>query len=340
MAGLLGDQQPKIQAGLLGLSAPQKATIVDYGLALLSGGVSGAAALGLQQRQQGRRYAAQAQQLEGLLGQAKAAGWTPDELTTFGIDPAKALDLVAERVKPREITAGNTLDRGGQRFTAPKFTEDAGIYGTQTADGWQQTGQRSISHQEVETERHNMGTEELGKNTLAETGRHNRAAEGIGYGNLGVARGQLGVSQGQLALARQTAGNGGKATEGQATAGFNAGRMVNAAKTINSLETAGFNAGWGVFGSGPDTRVGGDKVRQYEQAENEWADALIRQTTGAAATKDEIALARKTYFPQFGDTVAVRNQKAASRQQAEQAAIARSGPAAPRPAAADPLGIR
>lgn len=55
MAGLLDTQRQG--GGLLGLSEPQKAGFFDYALAALAGGgLSGAAALGMQQRQQRRQY--------------------------------------------------------------------------------------------------------------------------------------------------------------------------------------------------------------------------------------------------------------------------------------------
>lgn len=115
-------------------------------------------------------------------------------------------------------------------------------------------------------------------------------------------------------------------TEAQAKDGFNAKRMSGAAEVVNSLEDQGFDAGRAAIV--PGFLPGTDDKRRYEAAENEWADALLRTTTGAAATKDEIRNARKTYFPEFGDSPEVRKQKAAMRARVEQDAKSRAGPAA------------
>lgn len=123
-----------------------------------------------------------------------------------------------------------------------------------------------------------------------------------------------------------------KLTEAQAKDGFNAKRMVGAASTIEPLEKAGFDAGLAKSQFGPLGMMG--HRREYDAAALEWADSLLRMTTGAAATKDEVKNTIRTYFPQFGDSEAVRQQKAAARQRVQQDALARAGPAAGTPPSA------
>jgi hypothetical protein len=115
-----------------------------------------------------------------------------------------------------------------------------------------------------------------------------------------------------------------KLTEGQAKDGFNAKRMLGAGGTIAGLEGHGYDAGLADLSMG--LPVG--HVRNYNAAKDEWLDSLLRMTTGAAMTKDEIAHAENTYFPKLGDSPEVRKQKAAMRARVQQDSIQRAGPGA------------
>lgn len=127
-------------------------------------------------------------------------------------------------------------------------------------------------------------------------------------------------------------GGGPKLTEGQAKDGFNAKRMTAAGKTVAGLETDGYDAGLAQLATVPLPGKGNDfslpvgHKRSYDAAQDEWVDSLLRMTTGAAMTADELAHAKKTYFPAFGDSEAVRKQKAEARARVEQDAMTRSGP--------------
>lgn len=123
-------------------------------------------------------------------------------------------------------------------------------------------------------------------------------------------------------------------TEAQAKDGFNAKRMAGAADTLRSLEGGGYDAGL----ARPVGMLPNKEIRSYNAAQAEWADSILRMTTGAAATKDEVAQMGKAYFPQFGDPPEVRTQKAAARARVEADALARAGPAARRPDAAAYVG--
>lgn len=120
-----------------------------------------------------------------------------------------------------------------------------------------------------------------------------------------------------------------KMTEAQAKDGFNAKRMAGAAQTINKLEGQGYDAGLGRIAGAVGLPI--TPVRSYGAAQEEWADAILRMTTGAAATKDEVKAMGKAYFPQFGDSEEVRAQKAAARKRVEEDARLRAGPAAAAP---------
>lgn len=108
-----------------------------------------------------------------------------------------------------------------------------------------------------------------------------------------------------------------KMTEGQAKDMLNAQRLARAGKVTADLELAGYN---------PTMSILDTKARQYKAAKREFVDAVLRSTTGAAATKDEIASNEKTYFPEFGDSPDVRLQKAEMRAAFVQDMFSRAGP--------------
>lgn len=144
------------------------------------------------------------------------------------------------------------------------------------------------------------------------------------------------ITGGPADASRKNAGVNGapKLTEQQAKDGFGARRMANASKVLQKLESdKGFNANFAGVGSSITKYTGGlvnnSKSRQYQAAKGEWADALIRLTTGAAATKDEMASIDTTYFPQIGDDATVQKQKRQQRGVAMAGAIQRAGPGAP-----------
>lgn len=108
-----------------------------------------------------------------------------------------------------------------------------------------------------------------------------------------------------------------KLTEAQAKDMLNAQRLARAGKVTADLELAGYN---------PTMSISDTKARQYKAAKREFADAVLRSTTGAAATKDEIANAEKMYFPEFGDGPDVRLQKSEMRAAFVQDMFSRAGP--------------
>lgn len=127
-------------------------------------------------------------------------------------------------------------------------------------------------------------------------------------------------STGQISVLQAAPGAGrqGNPTEAQNKDSFNANRMSDAGQIVSSLERNNFDFGRAQAG-GQFT----EDYRRYNAAALEWADSLLRLTTGAAATRDEVESARRSYFPVFGDSPAVRQQKAQRRAQVERDALAR-----------------
>lgn len=141
------------------------------------------------------------------------------------------------------------------------------------------------------------------------------AAAGLAPGTVAQrsSTGQISIVQGP-----QAARNA-RPTEAQNKDSFNANRMSDAGSIIARLEGEGFDYGRSQV-TGGQLREGG---RSYEAAAREWADSLLRLTTGAAATRDEVESALISYFPRPGDSPAVRQQKAQRRAQVERDALAR-----------------
>jgi len=127
-------------------------------------------------------------------------------------------------------------------------------------------------------------------------------------------------STGQISILQSAPGQGrvGNPTEAQNKDSFNANRMNDAGSILNRLEQGGFDFGRAQLG-GQLT----EDYRRYNAAVDEWADSLLRLTTGAAATRDEVESARRAYFPVVGDSPAVRQQKAERRAQVQRDALAR-----------------
>jgi hypothetical protein len=123
---------------------------------------------------------------QAMLNQADGLGMSPQERFALQYAPDDTFKAMAERFKPQQVTGGNTLVNGpqGAPFMAPKLVEDQGIYGTQGADGYQQTGARAPSIAERQTQFKNAADID------AEIQR------------LMIAKGQLAVSQGQLGINR------------------------------------------------------------------------------------------------------------------------------------------
>jgi hypothetical protein len=102
-----------------------------------------------------------------------------------------------------------------------------------------------------------------------------------------------------------------------------------------------------------------DDAQRYYQAQENWVTANLRQESGAAIGKEEMAKDIRKWFPQPGDSDALKAQKAAARKVAERAMLVQAGPgassiprivgglpaspgapAAPTIDANDPLGLR
>lgn len=142
------------------------------------------------------RKAAEARQQQ-YLQMVESLNLSPEEKLIALNDPEEFMKAVATRHAYHAEDGGKTVfnapGQGGRPLVTQKLVEDGGIYGTQSADGYTQTGQRGMSHTETETARkndadiaHAAALLGIQKEQLAEMVRNHKATEGIGYGNLGM----------------------------------------------------------------------------------------------------------------------------------------------------------
>lgn len=125
---------------------------------------------------------------------------------------------------------------------------------------------------------------------------------------------QTDTKTGKVSVISGTSARNKPMTESQAKAGFNASRMLESSSVLDQLEGRGFDGSL----AGVGAMIMDDSSRIYQAAKMQWADSLIRETTGAAATKQEVENVDHTYFPQPGDSPKVRARKAEMRKQAQQ----------------------
>lgn len=108
--------------------------------------------------------------------------------------------------------------------------------------------------------------------------------------------------------------NGKPLTDAQATALGYANRIAQASQTLDTLgkQFAGANV-QNVFGGYVPNILKSSDRQQYEQAQQNFVNAVLRKESGAAIAQSEFDNAKKQYFPQPGDSDAVIAQKKANR---------------------------
>lgn len=112
-------------------------------------------------------------------------------------------------------------------------------------------------------------------------------------------------------------------TEFQSTSAGFAVRLQDANNILDGLGNSGYFAPLGR--DVPNLLKTADQQRR-EQAERNFINATLRRESGASISPQEFENAKLQYFPQFGDSEAVLEQKAQNRKRIEQSFILNSGP--------------
>lgn len=155
----------------------------------------------------------------------------------------------------------------------------------------------------VRDKRNNQEVEQIKKTMSASEIASNQVARG----NLGVAQGNLGVARGNLSLAQQRFAREGQpgatnATEGERKAATLLSRVSIAEQQIGEATKAAPGAAAPGFFNPLTPRVMQSEGRkQVEDAQDEFLDAALTLSTGAAYTKEQFDAARRTYFPAVND---------------------------------------
>lgn len=108
-------------------------------------------------------------------------------------------------------------------------------------------------------------------------------------------------------------------TEAQAKAATFKSQMESAERELQSIpiDASKLSSQMDVKMAGGLTNILSSPVAQRaRQAQEQWAESFLRFKTGAAATKDEVILNVRTFFPQPGDSPQVISQKKRARDQA------------------------
>lgn len=146
-------------------------------------------------------------------------------------------------------------------------------------------------------------------------------------------REQLDLARSRATSAQQSAAMGKRPTEGQFKAATFAKRLEDAEGVFGQLEQGGYDPTAlkeqatgklsGIFGEG----VKSNELKQLQQAQRNFINAVLRRESGAAIAPTEFESAAQQYFPQTGDTPEVLAQKKANRQIAMTALQAEGSPA-------------
>lgn len=111
----------------------------------------------------------------------------------------------------------------------------------------------------------------------------------------------------------------GKLTEAESKSTLYLSQMRDATKALNAVGDGTSPMMIAATGSPYTNWIAGDNSQKAGQAQRQWAEAYLREKTGAAATAGEVENNIRTFFPVVGDSEAVIKQKANARAEAEKA---------------------
>jgi hypothetical protein len=115
-------------------------------------------------------------------------------------------------------------------------------------------------------------------------------------------------------------------TQGKATGFYDRASKANV--LLNGLEQQGTEVGARLIGNipfGAGNFAQSSEYQQFEQAQRDFINAILRQESGAAIGKDEFVNAERQYFPQVGDKPEVIEQKRRNRETSANALRVQAG---------------
>jgi hypothetical protein len=218
---------------------------------------------------------------------------------------------------------------------------------TQGLDAYNAARERKIKekHYDLQTQqiqqqsRHQMATEDIGLLNAGyakdpATGKYvptpEKAAEREGRLNAQKQTNELHAAQiGKLKAETDQVYEGKKPSEAQSQSALYAKRLEQAENVFRGLQEKGYDrtaSSQGLLSYAPEALKPSD-LKQQEQAERNFVNAILRKESGAAIAQSEFANAEKQYFPRANDSPEVLEQKRQNRELAMQGLKVSSGKA-------------
>lgn len=132
---------------------------------------------------------------------------------------------------------------------------------------------------------------------------------------------------------------GAKLTENESKSTLFLSQMRDATKALQAIGSDVSPVMVAATGSPWTNWAAGENSQKAAQAQRQWAEAYLREKTGAAATAGEVENNIRTFFPVVGDSDAVIKQKAQARAEAEAAMQIPAGRGATRLNEARPVNV-
>jgi hypothetical protein len=126
------------------------------------------------------------------------------------------------------------------------------------------------------------------------------------------------------------ANKGGKLTESESKSTLYLSQMRDASKVLGQIGDATSPMLVAATGNPYTNWIAGETPQKVGQAQRQWAEAYLREKTGAAATAGEVENNIRTFFPVVGDSPGTIEQKRKARAEAEAAMIIPAGRGASR----------
>jgi hypothetical protein len=211
---------------------------------------------------------------------------------------AKAYMDIADQLAPREKFS-TTPQFGRSAAGTPisyVLSEDGGMKVLDVQQNPDFSYQDMGGYISVRDKRNNQEVEQIKKTMSASEIASNQVARG----NLGVAQGNLALSRDRFA--REGQSGAGNATEGERKAATLLSRVSIAEQQIGEATKAAPGAAApGLFNPLTPRVMQSEGRKQVEDAQDEFLDAALTLSTGAAYTKEQFDAARRTYFPAVND---------------------------------------
>lgn len=250
---------------------------------------------------------------------ALAAGYSPEEITKLDALRNIGMNEVARTIDVEGANGGKTV-RGLDKFGRQVFDENGYVAPVSVNQGNQTTFVKpsaglslpmGMSPSERDASARGWANNTMARDRLnfdqTQNGGQGKAPAGYKWNADGTA---LEAIPGGPAA-------GSKLTESEGKSTLYLSQMRDATKAINTLGDNVSPMMVAATGSPYTNWLAGENSQKAGQAQRQWAEAFLREKTGAAATAGEVENNIRTFFPVVGDSPEVVAQKKSARENAE-----------------------